>query len=82
MFLLPQPNITREEASALKELRDDRSWIILTLENGVAIEVQDKWDYSNKRQDLLGQSGTYRTLAVDPTNKFSNILWTIKLEKE
>ena len=35
----PQPKITREEARALKELRDDQSRVILTAEKGVAMMV-------------------------------------------
>ena len=48
---------------------NDRFWVILTAEKGVAMEELDKWQCINEAQDLLGQSDNYKTLVVDPTNK-------------
>ena len=42
------PSITREEARALKKLRNDRSQVKLTMEKDVAMVVLDKQDYINK----------------------------------
>ena len=45
---LSQSNIIREDTRALKELRDDRSWVILTVDKALAIVMPDKQDYISK----------------------------------
>ena len=80
---LPKPNIHKEEARAIQELRRDKEKIILTANKGVSMVVMDKEDYIKKSEDLLKQN-IYRELATDPTNKYKNklinLLKTIKAE--
>ena len=61
-------NITREEAQALKELRKDKSRIILTTDKGVAMVVMNKADYITKSEELLDTT-TYKKIPEDPTNR-------------
>ena len=81
----PKPNINKHEARTFKELRKDRSQVILTVDNGVEMVVMYKQDFMNKAKELLGQGKTYRTLSVDQNtkqkNKLINILKTIKAEE-
>ena len=80
---LPKPNITREEAKAIKELRRDKERVILTADKGVSIMVLDTEDYIKKSEELLNQT-TYKLLSSDPTTKHKNrlisILKSIKAE--
>ena len=79
----PKPNISKEEAKAIQELKRDQEKIILTANKGVSMVVLDKEDYIKKSEDLLKQT-TYRELAADPTNKYKIkliiLLKTIKSE--
>ena len=79
----PKPNISKEKAKAIKELRRDQEKVILTADKGVSMVVMEKKDYIKKSEDLLNQS-TYTTLTTDPTNKCKNklinLLKTIKAE--
>ena len=76
-------NITREEFKALKELKEDKSRIILTTDKGVALVIMDKADYNKKAEELLNTE-TYKKIPEDPTNKqknrLINILKNIKAE--
>ena len=62
-------NINKEEAKALKELRQDKGRVIITVDKEVAMVVLDSKYYINIAKDLLVQGGTYRPLRMDPTNK-------------
>ena len=79
----PRPNISKEEANVIQELKRDKEKIILTTHNGVSMVLLDKEDYIKKSEDLLKQN-TYRELVVEPTNKYKNklinLLKTIKSE--
>ena len=79
----PKPNISKEEAWAIKELRKDQDKVILTADKGVSMVVMEKKEYIKKSEDLLNQS-TYKALTTDPTNKYKskliNLLKTIKAE--
>ena len=79
----PKPNISKEEAKAIKELRRDQEKVILTANKGVTMVVMEKKEYIKKSEDLLNQS-TYIALTTDPTNKCKNklinLLKTIKAE--
>ena len=61
-------NITQEEFRALKELKEDRSRMILTTDKGVALVIIDKNDYIQKAEELLN-TNTYKKIPEDPTNK-------------
>ena len=64
----PRANITREEKNALKELKEDKYRIVLTVDKGVAMVVLDKRECMEKAEALLTQPA-YRTIDKDPTNK-------------
>ena len=65
-------NITREVAQALKELRKDKSRIILTTDKGVALVVMNKADYITKSEELLDTTTYKRSLKTQPTDKKIN----------
>ena len=48
-----KPNITKDEAKGLEELRHDMDRITLIAYKGVAMVVLDRQDYINKDTDLL-----------------------------
>ena len=79
----PESKIIREEASVLKELRNDRSWVVPTVDRRVTMVMLDKQEYISKAQDLLGYERHLQNLylAADLTNKqktkLVNILGTI-----
>ena len=80
----PKPNLTKNQMSALRELKKDRDCTVLTADKGVAMVVMDRQDYINKAKHLLNQN-TYKTITKDPTNtiknKLINILKTIKVNQ-
>ena len=61
-------NITSDEFKALKEMKDDKSRIILTTDKGVALVIMEKNDYIQKAEELLNTT-TYKKIPEDPTNK-------------
>ena len=63
----PNPNLTKAQNLALRELKRDRDWIVLTADKGVAMVIMDRQDYINKANQLLSQN-TYRSRAKEPTN--------------
>ena len=63
-----QANMSKEELKALKELKLDNNWLILTAVKGVALVVIDKQDYIKKAEDLL-QESSYKKITDDPTAK-------------
>ena len=79
----PKPNITKEEAKAIQELKRNKERVILTANKGVSILVMDKEEYIKKSEELLHQP-THKELPSDPTTKHKNrlisILKPIKLE--
>ena len=64
-----KPNLTIEECRVMKQLREGQSRMVLTVAKGVAMEVMDKQDYTDKALSLLADTNTYRILSKDPTNK-------------
>ena len=77
-------NITKEEAQALTELKNDHSRVILTADKGVALVIMDRTEYNNIAQKLLEDGETYKEIKTDPTdklkNKLINLLKKIKAE--
>ena len=69
--------------NAMKQLREEDTRMILTVDKGVALMVMNKKDYFKKAEDLLNQP-TYKPIPVDPTtrqkNKLINLLKNIKAE--
>ena len=78
-----QPNITKEEHWAIKELRNDNTRMELTADKGVSMVVMDREDYNTKSEELL-HSFTYKILNTDctnrPKNKLISLLKSIKAE--
>ena len=72
----PKPNITREEAKAIEELRRDKERVILTADKGVSMVVLDTEDYIQRSEELLNHP-TYKLLSSDPTTKHKNRLISI-----
>ena len=79
----PKFNITREERKAIKELRRDKTRMILTADKGVSMVVMDRDDY-NQKADALLQQPAYRPIPNAPTNKYKTkliaLLKSIKTE--
>ena len=71
------------EWKALKELKEDKSRMVLTADKGVALVVMDTAEYKKKAEDLL-QQPTYKPIPTDPTSKYKtkiiNMLKSIKAE--
>ena len=65
----PKPNIAKEEAKAIQELKKDKEKIILTTDKGVSMVVMDKEEYIKKSEELLKQP-SYKELMADPTTKY------------
>ena len=45
-----------EEFKAIKELREDESRVVLTMDKGVAMVIMDKKDYTDKALSLVAHS--------------------------
>ena len=71
--VMQPPNITREERKAIRELKEDKSRMVLTADKGVALVVIDTTDYNKKAEELL-QQPTYQPIPTDPTSKYKNKL--------
>ena len=67
------PHITREERKAIRELKEDKSRMVLIADKGVSLVVMDTADYKKKAEELL-QQPTYHPIPTDPTSKYKNKL--------
>ena len=78
-----KPNIPREEYQVLKQIKNDKTRMVLTADKGVSMVVVDREEYIQKSEDLL-QQHNYKILQSDPTTKYKNklisLLKTIKAE--
>ena len=72
----PQPNLTKAQNLAIRELKKDRDCIVLTTDKGVAMVIRDRQDYISKANNLLSQN-TFKSIQQDPTNTIKNKLITI-----
>ena len=70
----PKPNLKREEFIALKQLKSDKSQMVLTADKGVALVVLDMVDYIRKAKAILEDTNTYRVIQTDPTSRLKNKL--------
>ena len=79
----PPSNISKKEYQALRELKEDKSRVILTADKGVSLVIMDKAEYHRKAEELLN-TRTYKKIPEDPTkkqkNKLISILKNIKAE--
>ena len=48
----PKSNLSKAEVQAIRELKGDKSWIVLTADKGVAMVVFDRQDYINKSSNV------------------------------
>ena len=55
-------NITEAEHLALKNLRKDKDYIIVTADKGVALVVMEKTEYTTKCEVLLQDNSVYKHL--------------------
>ena len=79
-----KPNVSKEEITALQDLKKDRTIIVLPADKGKATVVLNKSDYEDKINGILSDTKTYEPLKKDPTttikNKLINILKPWKKE--
>ena len=54
------PNITKEEREAIKTLKEDDTWVVLTADKGVAMVVMDKSSHVDKCMTLLQDTNVYK----------------------
>ena len=59
-------NLTREERSALHNLKNDKSIVIKSADKGSAIVVWDRDDYIKEVEKQLGDKGIYEEVCNDP----------------
>ena len=62
------PNITEEERGAIKTLKKDDTWVVLTPDKGVAMVFMDKSSYVDKFMTLLQDTNVYKP-CKDLTNQ-------------
>ena len=66
--------MSKEEITAIKQLKADKDRIIPTADKGVVLVVMDRRDYIKKAKELLQDPNTYKTIPSDPTMKLKNKL--------
>ena len=62
----PKSNISSEENTALKNLRNDVSITIIPADKGNATVILNKTDYQQKLRDII-ENGNYKIIKKDPT---------------
>jgi hypothetical protein len=67
-------NLTKEEASSLKKLKNNDGIIIKKADKGGGIAIMDRREYENKVITMLSDSTTYLKLTRDPTPR---AVWTV-----
>lgn len=65
----PPSNISKEEAIALKNIKNNKNIIILKADKGNATVIVNRTDYEHKMEEHLVNSGCYRVLNKDPSSK-------------
>ena len=68
--------MSRREYQALKELKEDKSRVILTMDKAVSLVIMDRAEYNKKAEELLN-TRTYKKIPDDPTKKQKNKLISI-----
>ena len=71
---LPKPNITKSERSALKELKNDDTLLIISADKGRCTVVMDRKEYDDKAKAMLSDTSTYTPLKKDPTQSIKTKL--------
>ena len=70
-------NLKKEEMIAMKQLKTEKSCMVLTADKGVALVVIDTVDYIRKAKEILEDTNTYRVIHTDPTSRLKNKLINI-----
>ena len=66
-------NLTREEWSALYDLKDDKNIVIQSADKGSAFVVWDRDDYIKEAEKQLGDKDIYEEVCNDPGPLISTI---------
>ena len=79
-----EQNLTDNELESLKELRMDRSIVILKADKGNCVVLLRRSDYNNDLEMMLQDESKFRLLKEDPTIKRENklIQHLLKLKKD
>ncbi len=79
-------NMSQEERKAIKELKRDKSIMIMGADKGRATVIMDKCEYEEKVNLMLQDTKTYEKLDKNPTSKFKgklvDILKRLKADKK
>ena len=70
----PKSNLTKEEWTAIKKLKDDKDIIILPADKGKCLVVMNKKEYIQKMETKLSDETTYTKIDNDPTNDIKQLL--------
>ena len=62
-------NVTASEKKALKDLKSDKTRIIMKADKGNSFVVMDRNEYENKMENLLSDQTTYRVIQKPPFKK-------------
>jgi len=65
----PKSNLSKEECTSLKDLRNDENLVILRVDKGGTTILMNLNDYNRKMNEHLYQSGNYRKLNWNPIKK-------------
>ena len=85
---LPQPNLSKDEMEALKELRSDTSIKIMKADKGNATVVMDSQEYEYKLLSLLNSRDVYQILPdgdnsiVSIEKQVNKLLWRFAKENK
>ncbi|CAF1534379.1 unnamed protein product, partial [Rotaria sordida] len=63
-----------DEIKALKELKEDRSIIILRADKGNAVVIMNKLDYMNKVEELLEDQNKFCPVKKDESANDENLI--------
>ena len=69
----PKSILPKAQSQAIRVLKRNRDYIVLTADKGVAMVIMDRQDYISKSNNLLNQP-IYRAIPQDPTNTIKNKL--------
>ena len=70
---MPRSNLTKDQRTALKELKGLKDEVILPVSKGNATVMMRRCGYDGKMEEMLG-TGTYAKLRGDPTATQENRL--------
>ena len=71
-------NVTREERSALYNLKNDKNIVIKSADKGSGVVVWDRDDYIKEAEEQLGHKNIYEEVCNDPRPFISTILEAIE----